>query len=51
VYGFVQFSSKNEADTALQKMDGQLLDGRNTRVHYASIMQAVDEKYCALVHI
>ncbi|ONK67792.1 uncharacterized protein A4U43_C05F3820 [Asparagus officinalis] len=35
-YGFVQFSSESEAATAFQKMDGQLLDGRNIRVHYAN---------------
>ncbi|XP_073113256.1 glycine-rich RNA-binding protein 4, mitochondrial isoform X1 [Elaeis guineensis] len=34
-YGFVQFCMESEATNALQKMDGQLLDGRNIRVHYA----------------
>lgn len=35
-FGFIQFSSESEASSALQKMDGQLLDGRNIRVHYAN---------------
>lgn len=35
-FGFVHFSSENDAAAALQKMDGQLLDGRNIRVHYAN---------------
>ncbi|XP_059626639.1 glycine-rich RNA-binding protein 4, mitochondrial [Cornus florida] len=34
-YGFVQFTSESEASKALKEMDGQLLDGRNIRVHYA----------------
>lgn len=34
-YGFVQFSSEAAASTALKEMDGQLLDDRNIRVHYA----------------
>lgn len=34
-YGFVQFTSENTASKALEEMDGQLLDGRNIRVHYA----------------
>ncbi|KAG9453621.1 hypothetical protein H6P81_006525 [Aristolochia fimbriata] len=35
-YGFVKFASEAEATTALQKMDGQLLDGWNLRVSYAN---------------
>ncbi|KAJ0979476.1 hypothetical protein J5N97_014950 [Dioscorea zingiberensis] len=35
-FGFIQFYSENEATTALQKMNGQSLDGRNIRVHYAN---------------
>ncbi|XP_042511862.1 glycine-rich RNA-binding protein 4, mitochondrial-like isoform X2 [Macadamia integrifolia] len=34
-YGFVRFTAESAANVALQKMDGQLLDGRNIRVHYA----------------
>ncbi|XP_024018990.1 glycine-rich RNA-binding protein 2, mitochondrial [Morus notabilis] len=34
-YGFVQFTSETAANTALKEMDGQLLDGRNIRVHFA----------------
>ncbi|KAL0929161.1 hypothetical protein M5K25_001105 [Dendrobium thyrsiflorum] len=35
-FGFVQFSQESEAATALQKMDEQLLEGRNIRVCYAN---------------
>ncbi|OVA01754.1 RNA recognition motif domain [Macleaya cordata] len=35
-FGFVQFMSERSASTALQEMDGQLLDGRNIRVHHAN---------------
>ncbi|XP_077216214.1 glycine-rich RNA-binding protein 2, mitochondrial-like isoform X2 [Tasmannia lanceolata] len=35
-FGFVQFTLETEATTALQKMDDQLLDGRNIRVDYAN---------------
>nr|CAD1828723.1 unnamed protein product [Ananas comosus var. bracteatus] len=35
-FGFVEFSSESVATAALQKMDGQLLDGRKIRVHYAN---------------
>ncbi|XP_010260086.1 PREDICTED: glycine-rich RNA-binding protein 2, mitochondrial-like [Nelumbo nucifera] len=35
-YGFVHFASDAAASIALQKMDGQLLDGRNIRVQYAN---------------
>ncbi|CAL9767632.1 unnamed protein product [Musa acuminata subsp. burmannicoides] len=35
-YGFVRFSSEKEATIALQKMDGEFLDGRYIRVHYAN---------------
>ncbi|XP_068667959.1 glycine-rich RNA-binding protein 4, mitochondrial-like [Aristolochia californica] len=35
-YGFVKFATEAEAATALQKMDGQLLDGWNLRVSYAN---------------
>lgn len=35
-YGFVRFCMESEATNALQKMHGQLLDGRNIRVHYAN---------------
>ncbi|KAJ1287296.1 hypothetical protein BS78_03G420000 [Paspalum vaginatum] len=35
-FGFVRFSSQNQAAAALHKMNGQVLDGRNIRVHYAS---------------
>ncbi|KAG6631537.1 hypothetical protein I3843_13G084500 [Carya illinoinensis] len=34
-YGFVRFTSETAATTALNEMDGQSLDGRNIRVHYA----------------
>ncbi|KAF8402851.1 hypothetical protein HHK36_010942 [Tetracentron sinense] len=34
-FGFVQFTSGSAASAALQELDGQLLDGRNIRVHYA----------------
>ncbi|KAI4334502.1 hypothetical protein L6164_019185 [Bauhinia variegata] len=34
-YGFVRFSSKTASERALKEMDGQVLDGRNIRVHYA----------------
>ncbi|KAF5751480.1 glycine-rich RNA-binding protein 4 mitochondrial-like isoform X1 [Tripterygium wilfordii] len=34
-FGFVKFTSESAASTALKEMDGQLLDGRNIRVHYA----------------
>ncbi|PIA38982.1 hypothetical protein AQUCO_02700275v1 [Aquilegia coerulea] len=35
-FGFVQFSAESSASKALHEMDGQLLDGRNIRVHYAN---------------
>eukprot|EP00249_Psilotum_nudum_P009493 c21970_g1_i1 orf=210-1124(+) len=35
-FGFVSFSSDDEAQKALQNMDGQLLDGRVIRVNYAT---------------
>ncbi|KAK6142201.1 hypothetical protein DH2020_003013 [Rehmannia glutinosa] len=34
-YGFVNYSSEEAASKALKEMDGQLLDGRNIRIHYA----------------
>ncbi|KAJ9701680.1 hypothetical protein PVL29_006870 [Vitis rotundifolia] len=34
-YGFVQFTSEDDAHIALKEMDGQSLDGRNIRVTYA----------------
>uniref|UniRef100_A0A5B7BN68 RRM domain-containing protein n=1 Tax=Davidia involucrata TaxID=16924 RepID=A0A5B7BN68_DAVIN len=34
-YGFVQYTSEIAANKALKEMDGQSLDGRNIRVHYA----------------
>ncbi|KAE8039004.1 hypothetical protein FH972_011457 [Carpinus fangiana] len=34
-YGFLRFISETAATTALKEMDGQLLDGRNIRVHCA----------------
>lgn len=34
-YGFVKFSLESEAATALEKMSGEVLDGRNIWVHYA----------------
>ncbi|XP_072982735.1 glycine-rich RNA-binding protein 2, mitochondrial-like isoform X2 [Typha latifolia] len=34
-YGFVQFFMESEATAALQRMDGQPLDGRNIRIQYA----------------
>ncbi|KAL1558659.1 hypothetical protein AAHA92_09098 [Salvia divinorum] len=34
-YGFVRYSSEAAANKALKEMDGQLLDGRNIRIHYA----------------
>ncbi|RZC79571.1 hypothetical protein C5167_003786 [Papaver somniferum] len=33
---FVQFLSEKSASTALEELSGQLLDGRNIRVFYAS---------------
>ncbi|XP_041993060.1 probable histone H2A.2 [Salvia splendens] len=38
-YGFVRYSSEAEANKALKEMDGQLLDGRNIRIHYAHCSQ------------
>ncbi|CAI9301142.1 unnamed protein product [Lactuca saligna] len=35
-YGFVHFVSEESATKALAEMDGQLLDGRNIRIHYAN---------------
>lgn len=35
-YGFVKFASEDAAASALKQMDGQVLDGRNIRVHYAN---------------
>ncbi|XP_026380790.1 glycine-rich RNA-binding protein 4, mitochondrial-like isoform X3 [Papaver somniferum] len=35
-YGFVQFMSEKSASTALEELNGQLLDGRNIRVFYAN---------------
>ncbi|WOL09283.1 glycine-rich RNA-binding protein 2, mitochondrial isoform X2 [Canna indica] len=35
-YGFVQFSCEKEATTALEKMNGEFLDGRSIRVKYAN---------------
>lgn len=35
-YGFVKFLSENEAAAALQKMNDEVIDGRNIRVHYAN---------------
>ncbi|KAL6634685.1 hypothetical protein ACP70R_027356 [Stipagrostis hirtigluma subsp. patula] len=35
-YGFVKFSSENEAAAALQEMDGEVLDERSIRVDYAN---------------
>ncbi|GAB2235052.1 hypothetical protein Droror1_Dr00004330 [Drosera rotundifolia] len=35
-YGFVKFASENAAASALKEMNGQVLDGRNIRVHYAN---------------
>ncbi|XP_071717717.1 glycine-rich RNA-binding protein 4, mitochondrial-like [Rutidosis leptorrhynchoides] len=35
-YGFVNFTSEDSASKALAEMDGQLLDGRNIRIQYAS---------------
>ncbi|KAJ4725864.1 Glycine-rich RNA-binding protein [Melia azedarach] len=34
-YGFVKYTSEAGASAAIKDMDGQLLDGRNIRVHYA----------------
>ncbi|KAL3625890.1 hypothetical protein CASFOL_030419 [Castilleja foliolosa] len=34
-YGFVNYSSQEAASKALKEMDGQLLDGRNIRIHHA----------------
>ncbi|WVZ67229.1 hypothetical protein U9M48_016337 [Paspalum notatum var. saurae] len=39
-FGFVRFSSQHQAAEALHKMNGQVLDGRNIRVHYASSGQS-----------
>ncbi|KAL6843826.1 hypothetical protein ACP4OV_026397 [Aristida adscensionis] len=35
-YGFVKFSSEDEAVEALKQMNGQVLDEKNIRVHYAN---------------
>uniref|UniRef100_A0A0A8YHE8 RRM domain-containing protein n=1 Tax=Arundo donax TaxID=35708 RepID=A0A0A8YHE8_ARUDO len=35
-YGFVKFSSENEAAEAVEKMNGEVLDERNIRVHCAN---------------
>ncbi|XP_051186403.1 protein H2A.5 [Lolium perenne] len=35
-YGFVKFSTEDEAAAALEKMSDEVLDGRNIRVHYAN---------------
>ncbi|XP_047049909.1 histone H2A, sperm-like, partial [Lolium rigidum] len=35
-YGFVKFSSEDEAAAALEKMSDEVLDGRNIRVRYAN---------------
>ncbi|KAK3166634.1 hypothetical protein QOZ80_1AG0048340 [Eleusine coracana subsp. coracana] len=35
-YGFVNFSSQDEAAAALRKMNGEVLDERNIRVEYAN---------------
>ncbi|XP_059632127.1 glycine-rich RNA-binding protein 4, mitochondrial-like [Cornus florida] len=35
-FGFVSFSSEEEASSAMTAMDGQPLDGRNVRVSYAT---------------
>ncbi|EEC72267.1 hypothetical protein OsI_05421 [Oryza sativa Indica Group] len=35
-YGFVKFASEDEAAAALHKMGGEVIDGRNIRVHYAN---------------
>ncbi|XP_039850959.1 small RNA-binding protein 11, chloroplastic-like isoform X2 [Panicum virgatum] len=35
-FGFVTFSSQDEAAKAAHKMDGEVLDGRNIRVHYSN---------------
>ncbi|KAJ3676671.1 hypothetical protein LUZ60_004083 [Juncus effusus] len=35
-FGFVKFSSDTHASAALQKLNGQTLDGRNIRVEYAN---------------
>uniref|UniRef100_A0A803LCM5 RRM domain-containing protein n=1 Tax=Chenopodium quinoa TaxID=63459 RepID=A0A803LCM5_CHEQI len=34
-FGFVKFTSEDGAASALKEMDGQVLDGRNIRVHQA----------------
>ncbi|KAL9171048.1 hypothetical protein ABFS82_04G184400 [Erythranthe guttata] len=36
-YGFVHYSSELAANKALKEMDGQLLDGRNIRIHYGHV--------------
>ncbi|PKA56370.1 Glycine-rich RNA-binding protein 2, mitochondrial [Apostasia shenzhenica] len=35
-FGFVRFAHESEASTARQEMDGQDVDGRNLRVHFAN---------------
>ncbi|KAM0953582.1 putative RNA recognition motif domain, nucleotide-binding alpha-beta plait domain superfamily [Dioscorea sansibarensis] len=35
-FGFIQFSSESDAMAALHKMNGQSLEGRIIRVHYAN---------------
>lgn len=41
-FGFVHFASELEADNALEKMDGQYLDGRNIHVDTAYIRLSYD---------
>ncbi|KAG2594515.1 hypothetical protein PVAP13_5NG010600 [Panicum virgatum] len=35
-FGFVTFSSQDEAAAAAHKMNGEVLDGRNIRVHHSN---------------
>ncbi|KAL5225952.1 hypothetical protein ABZP36_012591 [Zizania latifolia] len=35
-YGFLKFASENEAAAALQKMNGEVIDGRSIRVQFAN---------------
>ncbi|KAI3977020.1 hypothetical protein MKX01_008878 [Papaver californicum] len=44
-YGFVQFMSEKSATTALEELNGQLLDGRNIRV---SMQTKMDDRNCGV---
>ena len=43
-FGFVNFSSSDDAKEAVSRMDGQELDGRNIRVNFATERPAVGNR-------